>query len=221
MLENLGKKKYSASVACIFGSVKLQNISVEKKHHTWSIQILDKLLDCALKWEHSGHYSIWFGCQLKSLEDEMGMVPSQPKTESAFLDAAKKGTVEIVEKVFERCPMAIHDVNAEKRNAVHLAVEHRQPRMYHTLLKIPTSIKDQIFSKVDCEGNSALHLAAMLRDYRPWNIPNAALLMQWEMEWFQYSLWKTACQKISLLRATFWRRPQSKYSDTQGASKRS
>jgi hypothetical protein len=42
---------------------------------------------------------------------------------------------EIVEKILEDFPFAIHDVNIEKKNMVLLAVEHRQPHIYQLLLK--------------------------------------------------------------------------------------
>ncbi|KAF5956863.1 hypothetical protein HYC85_004088, partial [Camellia sinensis] len=45
-------------------------------------------------------------------------------------------------------------------------------------------LKDSIFSKVDKDGNSAVHLAAKIGEYRPWLIPGAALQMQWEIKWY-------------------------------------
>ncbi|KAL6327477.1 hypothetical protein AAG906_020073 [Vitis piasezkii] len=33
--------------------------------------------------------------------------------------------------------------------------------------------------------NSALHLAAMFADYRPWVTPGVALQMQWEVKWYE------------------------------------
>ncbi|XP_062112087.1 uncharacterized protein LOC133823325 isoform X2 [Humulus lupulus] len=107
------------------------------------------------------------------------------ENETAILFAAKNGVTELVEKILELFPVAIHDTNAEKKNIVLLAVEHRQPHVYKMLLK-RNILKDSVFQQVDNKGNSALHLAAMLGDYKPWLIPGAALQMQWEIKWYEY-----------------------------------
>ena len=90
----------------------------------------------------------------------------------------------MVEKILELFPVAMHDMNSEKKNIVLLAVEHRQPHVYKLLLK-KNFLKESMFHKVDTEGNSALHLAARLGDYKPWLIPGAALQMQWEIKWYE------------------------------------
>ena len=89
--------------------------------------------------------------------------------------------------MLERFPTAIHDVNADKKNIVLLAVENRQPHVYQLLLKrsIRRQLGDSMFRVVDKDGNSALHLAAKLGEYKPWLIPGAALQMQWEIKWYK------------------------------------
>jgi hypothetical protein len=106
------------------------------------------------------------------------------KGETPILIAAKNGITEIVEEILHRFPIAIHDMNTEKKNIVLLAVEHRQPHVYQLLLK-RNILRDIVFRVVDNEGNSALHLAAKLGDYKPWLIPGAALQMQWEIKWYE------------------------------------
>ncbi|KAF3436251.1 hypothetical protein FNV43_RR23343 [Rhamnella rubrinervis] len=107
------------------------------------------------------------------------------KKETAILIAAKNGVTEMVEKILELFPVAVHDMNADKKNIVLLAVEHRQPHVYRLLLK-RNILKDTVFRKLDKNGNSALHLAAILGGYKPWLIPGAALQMQWEIKWFEF-----------------------------------
>ncbi|CAI9781202.1 unnamed protein product [Fraxinus pennsylvanica] len=107
------------------------------------------------------------------------------KGETALLVAAKNGVVEMVEKIIKLFPVAINDMNTSKKNIVLLAVENRQPRVYRFLLE-KTTIKEDIFRKVDIDGNSALHLAAKLGDHRPWLIPGSALQMQWEIKWYKF-----------------------------------
>lgn len=106
------------------------------------------------------------------------------KGETPFLTAAKNGITEMVEKILESFPGATRDINSEKKNVVLLAVENRQPHVYQLLIG-RNILKDNIFRVVDQNGNSALHLAAVLGDYKPWLIPGAALQMQWEMKWFE------------------------------------
>ncbi|XP_037495520.1 ankyrin repeat-containing protein ITN1-like [Jatropha curcas] len=105
--------------------------------------------------------------------------------ETAILIAAKNGIEEMVDKILEKFPVAIHDVNSENKNVVLLAVENRQPHVYKLLLKRKV-MRDSIFRKLDYKGNSALHLAAMLGDSTPWRIPGAALQMQWEVKWYEF-----------------------------------
>lgn len=81
-------------------------------------------------------------------------------------------------------PVAIHDMNYQKKNVVLLAVENRQPFVYKLLLE-KTTMKESVFKKVDDQGNSALHLAAKLGEHKPWLIPGAALQMQWEIKWYE------------------------------------
>ncbi|XP_057780910.1 uncharacterized protein LOC130999387 isoform X2 [Salvia miltiorrhiza] len=107
------------------------------------------------------------------------------KKETPILIAAKRGVVEMVEGILERFPVAIHDMNVDRKNVVLLAVEHRQPYVYKFLLDW-RKMKDTIFRKTDKNGNSALHLAARLGEHKPWLIPGAALQMQWELKWFKF-----------------------------------
>ncbi|KAK4849125.1 hypothetical protein QYF36_021136 [Acer negundo] len=118
-------------------------------------------------------------------ENKKGEISEIDKKESPILIAAKNGITEIVEKILEKFPVALHDMNYEKKNVVLLAVENRQPHVYELLLK-KTNKKESVFRKVDHEGNSALHLAARLGEHKPWLIPGAALQMQWEIKWYEF-----------------------------------
>ena len=96
----------------------------------------------------------------------------------------------MVEKILELFPVAVHDMDANKKNIVLLAVENRQPQLYQLLLeKKKKTLKESLFRKVDDEANSALHLAAKLGDYKPWLIPGAALQLYWENKWYLVSVY--------------------------------
>ncbi|XP_038887556.1 uncharacterized protein LOC120077673 isoform X2 [Benincasa hispida] len=107
------------------------------------------------------------------------------RQETPVLIAAKNGVVEMVEKILHLFPVAIHDLNADQKNIVLLAVENRHPHIYELLLH-KNILKESAFRMVDSQGNSALHLAAKLGDHKPWLIPGAALQMQWELKWYKF-----------------------------------
>ncbi|GFS29054.1 hypothetical protein Acr_00g0005130 [Actinidia rufa] len=72
-----------------------------------------------------------------------------------------------------------------RKNIVLLAAETRQPHIYKLLLDW-TGDNESAFRRVDYEGNSALHLAAKLGNYRPWLVSSAALQIQWEYKWYEF-----------------------------------
>ncbi|XP_004298202.1 PREDICTED: uncharacterized protein LOC101298415 [Fragaria vesca subsp. vesca] len=107
------------------------------------------------------------------------------KNQSPILIAAKMGVTEMVEKILDKFPVAIQDVDSDNKNVVLLAVENRQPHVYNLLQKRQI-LKESLLRQLDNKGNSALHLAATCGQYRPWLIPGAALQMQWEIKWYKF-----------------------------------
>ncbi|XP_059632170.1 ankyrin repeat-containing protein ITN1-like [Cornus florida] len=107
------------------------------------------------------------------------------KRETPLLIAAKMGIAEMVEKILYTFPVAIQDLDSNKKNVVLLAVENRQADVYKLLLK-GSYLKESVLRQVDDQGNSALHLASMFGDHQPWLIPGAALQMQWEIKWYRF-----------------------------------
>ncbi|XP_057461122.1 uncharacterized protein LOC130751543 [Actinidia eriantha] len=107
------------------------------------------------------------------------------KNDTPILLAAKNGIKEMVEKILNTIPSAINDTNTEGKNIVLLAVECRQTHVYKLLLERKVD-NESVFRRVDNEGNSALHLAAKLGNYRPWFVSGAALQIQWEYKWYEF-----------------------------------
>ena len=68
----------------------------------------------------------------------------------------------MVDKILEMFPVAVHDLDADGKNIVLLAVENKQLHLYQLLRKKRVA-KDSLLGKVDYEANSALHLAAKFR----------------------------------------------------------
>ncbi|KAK4281202.1 hypothetical protein QN277_012724 [Acacia crassicarpa] len=193
------------------GSSGLKRIQRKKEKHVWSLQIMNELLCRASLYEYendgSEPQSIDYASGAdhekedtssldeeskktrpendKQQQDKGGKDSKKKRAETPILIAAKNGVAEMVEKIIELFPVAIHDMNEEKKNVVLVAVEHRQPHVYHLLLQ-RNILKESAFRKVDHEGNSALHLAAKFGQYKPWLIPGAALQMQWEIKWLEF-----------------------------------
>ncbi|XP_022722227.1 uncharacterized protein LOC111279548 [Durio zibethinus] len=106
-------------------------------------------------------------------------------TPSPILIAASKGITEMVDKILEKFPVAIQDVDAQNKNVLLLAVEHRQAHIFQFLIERET-FHESVFRHWDNQGNNALHLAATYGHYRPWLIPGYALQMQWERKWYKF-----------------------------------
>ncbi|KAK8498881.1 hypothetical protein V6N12_044614 [Hibiscus sabdariffa] len=170
------------------GSRRIRKLREKKQTHTWAVQIMNELLQHVSMYQYE-ETEAYLGCrpqhETKRYEITKGgdvkTLASSAKRETPILIAAKSGITEMVDEILQRFPVVIHETNTEKKNIVLLAVENRQPHVYELLLK-KNIMKDSVFRAVDHNGNSALHLAAMLGDHRPWLIPGAALQMQWEIK---------------------------------------
>lgn len=127
-----------------------------------------------------------FGITIRDNEDKKGnkTLKQNPKKETPLLFATKHGIIEMVKYILGKYPLAVHNENVDGKNIVLLAVESRQPHIYNFLLK-QKILTQTIFYKTDNDGNSALHLAAMLANRRNWLIPGPALQMQWEVKWYE------------------------------------
>ncbi|XP_058086692.1 ankyrin repeat-containing protein ITN1-like [Magnolia sinica] len=191
------------------GYWRINDIIEKKQKHTWAFQVMEELVSHASNWEYGndGRNPLLTAQEeatpiiphIKPDEDPSHTSQSPSPTpenasmkekdggtkETPILLAAKMGVAEVVEKILEVFPIAVHDMNDEKKNIVLLAAENRQPHVYQLLLK-KKLLQETVFNKVDHEGNSALHLAATMTQNRPWLIPGAALQMQWEIKWFKF-----------------------------------
>ncbi|XVF65159.1 hypothetical protein PTKIN_Ptkin09bG0224300 [Pterospermum kingtungense] len=108
------------------------------------------------------------------------------ETRTPILIAASNGITEMVEKILEKFPVAIQDVDAENKNVLLLAVENRQTHTFRFLIERKKILHESVFRHWDNQGNNAMHLAAMYGHYRPWLIPGSALQMQWEIKWYKF-----------------------------------
>ncbi|XVE73073.1 hypothetical protein DITRI_Ditri11bG0088400 [Diplodiscus trichospermus] len=184
------------------GSRRIRELREKKEKHVWAVQIMNELLEHASLYQYQddeknpceftgGRGDVSESAKQhgqseeKTFEGEKEKAEVVAKRETPILIAAKSGITEMVEQILDLFPAAINDTNSENKNIVLLAVESRQPHVYELLLN-KNIMKDSAFRAVDHKGNSALHLAATLGDYKPWLIPGAALQMQWEIKWYEF-----------------------------------
>ncbi|CAA2993827.1 Hypothetical predicted protein [Olea europaea subsp. europaea] len=106
------------------------------------------------------------------------------KMETPILVAAKMGILEMVQKILDTFPVAIQDLDSSGKNVLMLAAENRQTTVFNYLVE--NKLPDFVFHQFDDQGNTILHLAAMVGELLPWVIPGAALQMQWEIKWCKH-----------------------------------
>ncbi|KAJ6336050.1 hypothetical protein OIU78_012618 [Salix suchowensis] len=127
------------------GSTEIKKIRMKKEKHTWSIQVLDKLLEKneLYMYERSGSGggkpNDLTDCSIldatKQEKGELAITPKMEKTDTPLLLAARNGITEIMEKILDKYSFAIHDFNSQKKNVVLLAVQYRQTHVYQFLIK--------------------------------------------------------------------------------------
>ncbi|XP_062109137.1 uncharacterized protein LOC133819807 isoform X2 [Humulus lupulus] len=189
------------------GIWRINEVQRKKELHVRAKLVMEKLVENSIAYKHYGNTGSNPGQDNTALD--LNTVMGQDSTEdnknvprrkkgrggknkkkkdlTALLTAAKTGATEMVEKILDKFPVAIQDVDSEQKNILLLAIESRQPQVYKLLLKRPSIHKESVFRHIDHLGNSALHLAAtQCGQYRPWLIPGSALQMQWEIKWFEF-----------------------------------
>ncbi|KAL5097226.1 hypothetical protein RYX36_001553 [Vicia faba] len=158
------------SILILFGvgSTWIEKIQRKKEKHIRAKQVMNELIQRASLYKY----------------DFTGPGPHGEEYDADDDDTAKMGVTEMIEKILDMYPVAIHDVDYQNKNVVLLAIENRQPHVY-SLLNKRSVIKETAFRQVDSNGNSALHLAATYRRFRPWRVPGSAMQMQWEYKWYK------------------------------------
>ncbi|KAM6567925.1 hypothetical protein CsatA_027053 [Cannabis sativa] len=177
------------------GYRRIEKLREYKLKHRLAVEVLEKVLECTTMYEfdsgntppdhnpnnHHIHEDEDLLHKIGEKEFKIG-----EENDSALLVAAKNGIMEIVEKILQHFPVAIHDTNKDKKNIFLLAVENRRLNVLKFLAQEEEIYtRKLLFRKVDKDWNCALHLAS-IRNPRPWPIPGDALQMQWELNWYKY-----------------------------------
>ncbi|XP_028753390.1 uncharacterized protein LOC114712984 [Neltuma alba] len=173
----------------------LHQIRKMKEKHTWSLQIMNELLQHASKEDMSQIISRTNSEQLSILQqpeqsyerESMAMPPSGTITiETPLMIAVKNGVVEMVKRILKFFPSCIKDVNIKGKNVVMLAAEYRQTEVFWFLCK-QKRLSESLFWQVDKEENNALHLAARLGVEADWLNPGEEFyIMSREINWFKF-----------------------------------
>lgn len=99
--------------------------------------------------------------------------------------AAELGNVEFIIVLIRSYPDLIWKVDEKSRSIFHVAVEHRQEKIFNLIYEIG-SIKDLIAAYKDESNNNMLHLAGNLAPANRLNIDSgAALQLRRELQWFK------------------------------------
>ncbi|XP_028789089.1 uncharacterized protein LOC114745115 [Neltuma alba] len=179
---------------CLLAERWLRRIRKMKEKHTWSLQIMNELLQHASEEDMSQIISRTTSEQLSLLQqpeqsyerESMAMPPSGTITiETPLMIAVKNGVVEMVKRILKFFPSSIKDVNIKGKNVVMLAVEHRQTKVFWFLCK-QKRLSESLFWQVDKEENNALHLAARLGVEADWLNPGEEFIMSREINWFEF-----------------------------------
>ncbi|BAT91100.1 hypothetical protein VIGAN_06240700 [Vigna angularis var. angularis] len=102
---------------------------------------------------------------------------------TSLLMAAGSGIVEIVGKIIDRFPEAICHVSQDQHNVLHMAVKHRQLKIFN-MLKKHSAFKSLIF-RITAEGRTLLHQISRMEFYVEQHLPGVAFQLQDELRWYE------------------------------------
>lgn len=113
-------------------------------------------------------------------------IEQKENVRAAILRAVKNGIVEFVTVIQGVRPELVKTLEtSSSRNIFKSAVQHRQNKVFSVLYGLHTKAK-KLPTELDGEGNSILHVAAILESSTALqNVPGAALQMQKELQWFK------------------------------------
>ncbi|KAK7312216.1 hypothetical protein VNO77_35924 [Canavalia gladiata] len=105
------------------------------------------------------------------------------KNYTPLLMAAGSGIMEIVEKIIDKYPEAICHVSQDEHNVLHMAVKHRQLKIFN-MLKKKSAFKSLIF-RITEEGRTLLHQISRMEFYVEQHLPGVAFQLQDELRWYE------------------------------------
>ncbi|KAG5145259.1 hypothetical protein JHK84_030802 [Glycine max] len=132
------------------------------------------------------------------------------KNYTPLLMAAGSGIVEIVEKIIDKFPEAICHVSQDEHNVLHMAVKHRQLKIFN-MLKKHSAFKSLLF-RITAEGRTLLHQISRMEFYVEQHLPGVAFQLQDELRWYEMvqrlakRLFKTLKQAVPTTLINYFRK---------------
>ncbi|KAL7195944.1 hypothetical protein ACSBR1_036049 [Camellia fascicularis] len=96
----------------------------------------------------------------------------------------ENGIIELVKEILINFPYAAYNLDKNGKNILHIAVQQKD-RILYDYLKKNVDHKDGMFSDVDNNGNTVLHLAANLGT-SPKIVLGHLNQMTWDICWFKH-----------------------------------
>ncbi|KAK7287287.1 hypothetical protein RIF29_00498 [Crotalaria pallida] len=181
----------------------------QKKKHRLAESLADILVECDLSWQVScDNYKRTLivmpslPCNVakrrnqieakrQQREDEQKRQLEKPKSSreesltynyTPLLIAASNGIVEIVERILDVNPEAIHHVSNDEQNILHMAIKHRQMEIFK-IIKRKKGLKSLV-PRITSEGRTILHQVARMDYYKGGHLAGVAFQLQDELHWY-------------------------------------
>ncbi|KAM7462907.1 hypothetical protein LguiA_031028 [Lonicera macranthoides] len=106
--------------------------------------------------------------ELLSVDESIGYRPCDEGDTNALMVAASEGHTSVMKELISQCPSCFDDVNwRNRRNVLHVAIEHEQKAVIEYLLEEYPKMVDRLIIQKDIDGNTPLHLLATSNCFVP------------------------------------------------------
>ncbi|XP_068640046.1 ankyrin repeat-containing protein ITN1-like [Aristolochia californica] len=189
--DNANASKANRVVSKIFQVIPvMKRISDEKRKHGLTSTLMEALVETDKSWKQRGGGG---GILLtdENLDKDIGQllasklkIPSKRGTDIPLFLAIEHGIMEIVEETVNKHPQVLDFKNQFEQNVLHIAVNHRQQKIFEFLIgkKLPTTNPQR---STDRGKHSILHYAAADRSQEHEDAAGPVQKLQRELQWFE------------------------------------
>ncbi|KAK8992197.1 hypothetical protein V6N11_048291 [Hibiscus sabdariffa] len=167
----------------------IDGIRAQKRMHEFAVKLAKILVRTDSSWFDSHEPEEDDKVCLERREEEKEKTSAAPgmnhplEPDTPLFIAARAGIVEVVTEILTVYPQAIDHINRNGQNVLHVAIMHRQYKVYD-LLKKKAEAK-RLVRGIDNRGCTILHRAADTKFYHGGTKPTPALKLQQELIWFE------------------------------------